>query len=96
MNEAQMKLMAGLFAGVQSALVVLGKTLAEKCGMTPAELSAVFRNSADELPQNVDSRNLIIMALTQIANGLVATQGSPTDPDPGHHLLKVIRGGKDQ
>lgn len=74
MEKAQMEVIVGLFAGVQTAIVHVCKLL-EGSGLgTSEQIAESFRGTADGLPETVHMRPLVHMVLMQIASGIASSQ----------------------
>jgi hypothetical protein len=79
LEDKQLETIIGLFAGMQTALVHLCKTLENKGVATSAELQQSFEATANALPEDLANRQLAQVVLRQIAAGLASPMSAPPE-----------------
>lgn len=88
MEKAQMEVIVGLFAGLQTAIVHMCK-LMESNGLASSEqLAQSFRGTAEGLPDTVHLRPLVQLVLMQIASGIASTQ--PMEQDAADQIRELL------
>lgn len=73
MSDDQLDAMVGLFSGLQVSLIHLANTISQATGISREELAISFSSTADLLPNETCSRELIALVLRQISDGITRT-----------------------
>lgn len=76
MTEEQLKIVVGLIAGCEAALVTMADYLAKTTGLDKENLAQHFEATAVGLPQDIQQRHLFQMVLQQVAGGLRSSGGA--------------------
>ncbi|GEM_PF-3442048 len=96
MTDDQLSRIAGLFSGVQLALVHMGNMLVSRGVISHDDLASSFRDTADNVSTNTANREVISLVLCQVARGIAESnlQASPEQPEePQKAILRLIQGG---
>lgn len=77
MTEQQLKVIVGLMAGMQTAIVHMANVLAEHAKINHEDLAASFESTAEAVPVEVQDRQMIQIALRQVAAGIRNSAAGP-------------------
>ncbi len=70
MNPQQLQVIVGLMAGMQTAIVHLSNMLSYKTGISREEMAISFEETAAAISAEVNNRELMQLALRQVALGI--------------------------
>jgi len=90
MTEDDLKIIGGLVAGMEVAVVNIGNVLDRKGVIPKQDLADSFKATAEGLPGDFNGRALAALVLERIARHL---EGK-APPDPSGAFLTLIQGGK--
>jgi hypothetical protein len=87
MNEQQLNVIIGLFAGVQTAVVHLANLLAVNANIPRENVAASFSETARSLPPDIANRELTALVLRQISAGI---QNSALNADAANEIRRLL------
>lgn len=77
MTENQLKTVVGLIAGMQTAIVHLANVVADHAQISHEDLAVSFERTGEAIPLEVQNRELLRVALKQVARGIRNAGESP-------------------
>lgn len=77
MTKEQLDVIVGLLAGMQTAIVHLSNIICVRTGVTPEDLATSFEETAEAIPAEARNRELIQLALRQVAAGIRGSGAGP-------------------
>jgi hypothetical protein len=87
MTDQQLQTIVALMAGMQTSIVHLSNLLAATEKISHEDIAASFEVTADKIPDEVKNKQLIQLALRQVASGIRNSQAGAEWQDLISRLL---------